>query len=147
MRSVVHFDVFSPCHLTHWFIAAYQLLRFKKYWWVVHVGLTFDDNTELSVRLTRIEVCRLQPHDRELYWHPLSPDYERQLMLTVQSEYLLNCACVVSLCTDTAYIHFTPASLYEAALRYTHDLFHATIDIPRGTRTPDSDVTITCYND
>lgn len=125
MYSILHFDVFNPRYLTHWLIAAYQLLILKeRFWWVVHVGITFNNETELRVKCNTIGLTNKQPHDRELYWYPLRQDLETSVMVTAQATYFMNCARVVSLCTNTPYRYLTPSALYDAALDYTHDLLN-----------------------
>lgn len=133
--QVIQFDVFNPIHLTHWFIVGYQLLRREKYWWIVHVTMFIND-LELYMKVNSIALIEKQKHDRELLWYPLSENSERRLMLDIQSVYFVNCAYVVSSCTDTETIYYTPASLYEAALDYTDAILTTDYTNCENSRTP-----------
>jgi len=117
--TAIQFDVFNPTKLTHWVVAAYQLVKRKKYWWVVHVTTKVDDHHELHIRLNRVGVVPISDHDRELCWFPLEPNWLAKVMIAGQREYFVNCAATISRCDTYQWLTTTPADMYEIALEYT----------------------------
>lgn len=145
MYQIIHFDVFNPLCPTHWLVAAAQLLKRERYWWVVHVTTCINE-LELYVKLNTFSLVERRQHDRELLWYHLSENSERVLMLYVQQHYWVNCAQVVSMCTITTTTYYTPASLFEAALYYTDDVLSTNNTSSTNAITPNNPTSVASNN-